>query len=192
MNAFEVYQLYRALSAHFNSSYDFFKYNGKVRADPEKFKQSKEFFAYKKLSNHIDPKKLILSNLLDNEKVYIFDLVHNPSCELKFKEYEKRTSSLHYTFSQEIKNLDDDLKSNFVCEQKQLPKVALLFFKKKISLETLIILLDLTKSLHYIDGELKDSPLWDPLSFKIKKYLPFLQYDKKKFLKTVKDQFNIN
>lgn len=191
MNPYEAYQLYRSLSAHFNSSYDFFKYNGKVRADPDKFKQNKQFFAFKKLSNHIDPQSLIISNLLENEKIYIYDLIHNPQCESIYKEHAKRTSALYYTFSQEIKNLDDDLKSNFVCEDKQLPKIAILFFKKKISLETLIILLDLTKSISYIDKELKENSIWEELSFKIKKYMPFLKYEKKKFLTLVKEQFSI-
>lgn len=191
MNSYEAYQLYRSLSAHFTSSYDFFKYNGKVKADPEKFKQSKQFFAFKKLSNHIDPKSLIISNLLENEKIYIFELIHNQQCESIYKDYVKRNSALYYNFSQEIKNLDDDLKSNFVCEDRQLPKIVILYFKKKISIETLIILLDLTKSFNYIDKELKDNPMWDQLSFKIKKYTPFLKYEKKKCLTLVKEQFNI-
>lgn len=191
MNSFEVYQLCRSLSAHFTSSYDFFKYNGKVRADPEKFKNSKQFFAYKKLSSHIDPKGFILSNILENPKIYIFDLINSSDCDKIYKDWALRTESLSYIFSQEIKNLDDDLKSNFICEEKQLPKIVLLYFKKKISLETLTILLDITKSIKYIDKELDGNSIWQELSFKVKKYMPFLQYEKKKFVKIVKSQFNI-
>ena len=47
-DAFEVYICYLAMKRHFTSSYDYFKYNGKVNARVDAFENRKDkFFFFK-------------------------------------------------------------------------------------------------------------------------------------------------
>lgn len=51
MTGFEVYKMYLALKQHFTKEkYDFYKYNGKVRANEKSFEESSDRYFFKKLA----------------------------------------------------------------------------------------------------------------------------------------------
>ena len=51
---FDAYKTYLALKRHFTSDYDYFKYNGKVRAGVESFlKRNDKFFFRKLITSYI-------------------------------------------------------------------------------------------------------------------------------------------
>ena len=53
MSPFEAYKLYTAIKNHFTTeSYDYFKYNGKVRASEHTFETRKDKYMFYKLSKH--------------------------------------------------------------------------------------------------------------------------------------------
>ena len=51
MTGFEVYKMYLSLKQHFTKpDYDYYKYNGKVRANEKSFEQRQDRYFFKKLA----------------------------------------------------------------------------------------------------------------------------------------------
>ena len=81
MNAIETYQAYLAIKQHFSdSSYDYFKYNGKIRVNVDTFYARKDKFFYEKLARKFNGKPDELRNyfvsiLSSNPKKWIRELV---------------------------------------------------------------------------------------------------------------------
>ena len=192
MSAFECYQQYIALKNHFSQpSYDYFKYNGKTNASKSKFDVRKDKLFFEKLAKHKDPIGFLVVNLAENNKAWIRDIVYSEQAADLYAQQQKRIQSLRYLFENELDKLNKQFTTNFDIHNNSHPHVVRLYLQKEISLETLIIILDLTKCISFFDTQLEYDPTWGPLSIKIKKYTPFIQYDKKKFKKIVVDKFNI-
>lgn len=190
MNAFEAYRTYLALRMHFTQSeYNYFQYAGKVRANVSSFEKRNDIYAFKKLAKHKDLEGLIVSNFI-NRLLSARELV-TQSAEQTYKDWLHRRQSLTYVYTEEIKKLRDNIKENFILPKDDLPHVLKLFMSKKISYETFIILLYNTGTIDYYDKKLKDNTLWVDLSFKVKKYRHFLNYDRKKTIEITKEHFCI-
>ena len=59
MTEFEAYQNYLALKLHFlDSNYDYIKYNGKVSASVESFKNRKDKYQFLKLSKKLSDEQI--------------------------------------------------------------------------------------------------------------------------------------
>jgi len=185
LNEYEIYQQYSALKAHFNSNYDYHKYQGKSKfITPKTFEKCKDKGRFIWLAKNLsDPKNWLLANILA-DKTWIGDF--NDDVYLKWM---KKQQSLTYIFTSELNELNEDLYSNFVKIEGQLPVILQLYFTKKISLETLIILLDIVDMLPYYERHLQDDVLWAPLEHRIKKYKPFLSYNRKKFRTLTRTRF---
>ena len=111
MDAYECYKLYLAVKRHFDSSYDCFKYNGKVKVTPEAFRKRKDVRQFVKLSNARDPRNFIIGNYLYNNSNWPGSW--NIGCQ---NQYEKYQSNGIYHFTQDIKLLKDDFSSNFTVD----------------------------------------------------------------------------
>ena len=68
--------------------------------------------------------------------------------------------------------------------------VSELFLQKEIRIETVCILIDITETMKYLDKHLKNDIIWDDIGSTIKKYTPFIVYDKEKFEKIILDYFD--
>lgn len=184
MNPFDVYRMYIALKMHFTSpTYDFVKYRGKVNLKIENFEKRKDIFHFKKVSKLGDEttiKKYFIANLTENKDFWIGDYELGKK---NYHSYISRLESLSYNFKNELKMLDKNLPKNIECNGSTYPKLLNLYYNnnKKISLETLIILLDLLKVKDYFDSNMGDDVFWKSTSFLIEKYRPFFKYDEKKF-----------
>jgi len=64
------------------------------------------------------------------------------------------------------------------------------FLAERISLETFCILLDLTKAIPSWDSKMEYDPVWQDMSNRVKKYTPFIKYDREKCKKIVLDLFS--
>jgi T4 gene Gp59 loader of gp41 DNA helicase len=188
MSAFECYQHYIALKNHFTQpSYDYFKYQGKTKASFAKFETRKDKLFFQKVAKHPEPISFMLSNLLENNKAWIRDIAYSEEASRIYQDHQKRLQSLTYTFKNDLSKLNDDYFSNFTGTN---PHVIKLYMQGEISLETLAILADTTTgSIDQWDEKLACDPTWEPISTKLKKYIPFLQYDKKKYRKIILDKF---
>jgi hypothetical protein len=188
-DAFDIYVYYLALKRHFTSSYDFFKYNGKVKANSMSFENRKDKFFFYKLSKKRDSREYILANMLVKPNVWAGDLVDDKA-EQVYSEWCKRKQSLTYQFKSDIVELDDeDFNSNFIVENGQHPRVLKLYNMNRISLETLVILCDITGCLSYWEKNIKDTIVFPDINRLVKKYYPFMEYDKAKMKKILLDKY---
>ena len=71
---YDAYELYLGIKLHFNSDYDYIKYNGKVNTNFDAFLKRKDKFQFAKLGSVYDKelKDFIVSNLI-NEDSWIGD-----------------------------------------------------------------------------------------------------------------------
>ena len=190
MSAFECYKEYVALKNHFTKpSYDYFKYNGKSRLNIKSFESRNDKLFFMKVAKHSDPKNLILANLLEDSKLWIKDIAYNESASKVYMDWAKRQQSLMYLFKEELSKLKEDFDSNFKVEDHTHPYVVKLFLRKEISLETLVLLVDLVKCSAYWSKRFEYDPTIEDVLNKIMKYRPFIQYDREKVKNIVLDKF---
>jgi len=187
---FNAYKTYLALRSHFTTDYDYFKYNGKVRANRETFMSRNDAYSFAKLAKHDDPQGLILSNLLINKNVWVRDLLDSEG-EARHTNWRKRIESLGYIFKSELAHLNDEYKRNFISQDGQHPLVMTLLLQKKISLETFTILSHQANIFSYWEQKVVDKIVSCDIINKSRKYKPFLDFEPKRFQKIIKDHFDI-
>lgn len=185
--AFKTYIDYLALKRHFTTkSYDYHKYNGKVKASFESFQTRNDAFFFYKLSQRLENQQLIISNMVQNPDVWIRDIVEETGDEI-YKSWKKRVDGLTYHFQQDLKQLDEDYKSNFIVIGGQHPRLLSLFLQRKISLETFTILTNISNVLDYWEENVVDKIVACDKITLSRKYYPFLEVDRKKFSVIIKN-----
>lgn len=190
MSAFECYKEYMALKNHFTKpSYDYFKYNGKTRVSTQSFDTRKDKLYFMKVAKHADPVNYMLANLVENEKTWIKEIAYSQTAEKVYTDWVKRNQSFTYMFQSEAAKLDEDFNSNFKIQSNSHPFVLKLYLRKEISLETLIVLVDMVGCMPYWNKKLEYDPVWQDLSNKVIKYRPFLKYDREKVKKILLDKY---
>ena len=190
-DSFNAYVKFLALKKHFTTdNYDYFKYNGKVRANYETFMSRNDAYSFAKLAKKDDPQGLILSNLLINKNIWVRDLLDSEG-EARYTNWRKRIESLGYIFKSELAHLNDEYKQNFISRDGQHPLVMTLLLQKKISLETFTILAFITNIFSYWSEKIVDKHVSFDIIDKSRKYKPFLEYDEQRFKDMVRDRFDI-
>ena len=190
MSALECYKEYLALKNHFSKpSYDYFKYNGKVKVNASSFETRKDKLFFQKLAKHPDVHSFLIANLAIDSKAWIRDLAYSETAEKTYKDWLKRQQSLTYNFKQELSKLDEDFNNNFLIKDNDHPILLKKFLGSEISLETICILLDLTGAKNHWDKKMQYDLVWDNTRIKIEKYTPFIKYDKEKIKNILLDHF---
>jgi len=190
MSAFECYKEYLALKNHFTKpDYDYFKYNGKIRTNPDSFEKRKDKFFFQKLAKHPDVHNFLLANFSEDEKAWIKTLAYSDTAEKTYKNWLKRQQSLSYSFKQELNLLDDNFNNNFVCKHNEHPLLLKKYLGGEISLETFCLLLEFTGAKKHWDSKMQYDIVYDAIRSKIEKYAPFIKADKEKLKKVVLDHF---
>ena len=199
MQGLDVYRTYLGMKQHFtNPDFDFFKYDGKVKASEKKYQERSDFYFFETLSRKLSDqeiKEYLLSSFVasdDPSKVWIGDIKRSgKSCWLA---WQKQRQSEQYLVSQDLDRLvvlleEEGHTFNDLFETMGgHPPLLRLFIKRSISLETLIILDMVLGFMKQWDKAFKD-PLWEMVSFKVRKYRPFLSINKNKYIKLIKDKF---
>lgn len=191
MTPYEAFILYTALKNHFTTeSYDFFKYNGKVKISVDTFEKRRDKFFFHKLAKHRTPKEFLVANfIVSNPKTWIGDMVNSTDAEINLKEYLRRTQALSYLFEEDLKKLLTNIDDNLIIKDNQHPYLLKLFMRKKVSIETLVILNDLLGFFSHWNRKLTDDIMWSDIRMLCEKYRPFLQYDKQRMLVIAKKVF---
>lgn len=191
MTPYEAYREYLALKSHFsNKSYDYFKYNGKIKnATVDSYEKRRDKLFFMKLAKHKDPVNFLVANFVENDRSWIGNIAYNEEAEKRYFNWLKKNQSLTYIFTNELSNLDENFDSNFLIEENNHPKVLKLYLSGEISIETLVILTDLVRCISYWNKNMSDDPIWNDVFLKIKKYKPFIKYDKEKMKKIIIDKF---
>ena len=192
---FETYQTYLSMKSHFtNPKYDFFKYAGKSRATVTSFNKRKDKYWFEKTSRKYSDQQILdflLSNFVNAnnpQNLWIGEIIN--SGERTYAEWKMRQQSLTYMFKEQSENLlsENDLEKVFNCS-KGHPLVLKKYLGGEISLETLSILEKIFSFQKNFDKKLKD-PVWETVSMKLKKYLPFLNINVFQFKKLLREIIN--
>tara|TARA_R110002012_G_scaffold82455_1_gene208345 strand:+ start:231 stop:842 length:612 start_codon:yes stop_codon:yes gene_type:complete len=200
LHGFDVYKMYLGMKLHFTKDqYDFFVYDGKVSAKEETYSQRNDFYFFETLARKLsreEAMEYLLASFIcadNSSKVWIGDIKRNG--KQVWLEWIKRNQSMSYNFNQDIDTIKDDLLSNELSfndlfgTQNGHPRILKMLIKRRISLETFIVLDMVLKFIPHWDKDLKD-PLWESLSFKIKKYKPFMSVPVSKYKQQLKDKFH--
>ena len=192
---FETYQSYLSMKSHFtNPKYDFIKYGGKSRATMTSFNKRKDKYWFEKTSRKYSDQEVIdflLSNFVNAtnpQNLWIGEIIN--SGERTYAEWKMRQQSLTYMFTEQSSTLlsENDLEKVFNCS-KGHPIILKKYLGGEISLETLSILEKVFSFKGKFDKKLKD-PVWETVSMKLKKYLPFLNINVFQFKKILRDILN--
>ena len=192
---FETYRTYLSMKSHFtNPKYDFIKYGGKSRATMTSFNKRKDKYWFEKTSRKYSDKEIIdflLANFVstDNpQNLWIGEIIN--SGERNYSQWMKRKQSLTYLFKEQSNELlfQQDLKEVFNCS-KGHPPLLKKYLGGEISLETLTILEKVFSFRKEFDKKLKD-PVWETVSMKIKKYIPFLNINVFHYKKILRELIN--
>ena len=191
MSAFECYQEYLALKNHFSKpTYDYFKYNGKMKVNVSSFDKRKDKLFFQKLAKHPDVHNFLIANLCENEKAWIKELAYSEEAEKTYKAWLKRQQSLTYVFKQELGNLDTRFNENLICKNNEHPFLLQLYLGKQISLDTLCLLLEISGAKKHWDSKMQYDLVWDTTRIKVEKYIPFINIDRDKIKNIVLDYFD--
>jgi hypothetical protein len=190
MNAFQVYEYYLSLSRHFKTnSYDYFARKGQVNCSVSSFEKNASKPYFLKLAKFKDPKGLVLSSFASKNKYWVTDLF-TPDAMNDYMSWKKRQEAFKYIISQEVDTISDF--ESEIRVNNSHPDLLVRYLQGKISLEALCVIVDITRCFSYWDKKMKEDILWSEIGIKIKKYTPFLKYDRAHFKKIIKDKFNAN
>jgi hypothetical protein len=187
LHPFEAYKKFLALTRHFNTDYDYFKYQGKIRCSEESFERRKDKYFFDKLARKSDLVGYIVANVVSRNPKWIGDFF-GEEADTAFLEQQKRIQSLSYIFIEELKKINFSQEHVKVYEG-QHPKLLVDFLQKTISMETLVLLDDIIGFTSYWNKKIIDTIIWPEVFKKMKKYQPFISYNKEKIQKLLVDYF---
>lgn len=193
---FNAYKLYLAVKNHFTTSYDFFKYNGKVNAKENSFLKRRDKFFFAKLQrkyNNDQLRDLFVSNFADGEDFWIGNVL-TQKAESVYTEWKARQMKMSYIFEQDLKFLYDyynernlDFNSLFVMENGH-PILLQCVLRNDIYVETMVII---DRVLNYSRkwNKVLDDPVWTEFKKRMDKYSPFVLFEADKGKKILRKVF---
>ena len=108
---YEAYVKYLALKSHFSDkNYDYFKYNGKVKAWRATFEQRKDKYFFYKLSKKKDPVEYLVANFVGSNDFYIGNIRADESDQI-YMDYKKRKENWKETPASYLKHSVHSAKS---------------------------------------------------------------------------------
>ena len=189
-----VYMMYNALRLHFTTdSYDYFKYNGKTNTNKESFLTHKNKYAFYRLSRkHTleDARDFFVANFLVNDSKWVGELLTEEAEEI-YTDWKKRNQSLFYRFESDTQYLLDNYDAHDIIKpvDGSFPVLLMQIMRKKVALETLVIMNNLMNFLPMWEKKIDDDIVWPMWQRKIKKYTPFVVYDKMKYKNKLKELY---
>ena len=138
LDPFQSYQTYLALKNHFvNKKYNYFTYNGKVKANIQSFYKRKDRFYFEKMSRQKSDEEIInffVSNFAscdDPQSLWMGQIVKEG--EEIYKNWMRKTQSLSYHFKEEVSSIfnSKNFDEMFFIEQNKHPKILKSHYRKK-------------------------------------------------------------
>ena len=199
MTGLDCYRTYLAMKQHFtNPKFDFFQYDGKVKASEQKYQERTDFYFFETMARKLsdqEVKEYLLASFVSSSqpsKVWIGDIKRlGKDCWLA---WQKQRQSEQYLVGEDLDRLASCMEeegytfNNLFETVGGHPPSLKLHIQRRISLETLIILDMVLGFMPQWDKAFHD-PLWESLSFKVRKYKPFLSINKSKYIKLIKEKF---
>lgn len=188
MKPFECFQMYLAIKQHFsNSSYDYFKYAGKIKTSVDLFEKRRDRHFFTKLLNkYPDPKMYLVANFVANPSFWIGD-VTDPVTDQIYLHQQKILQSLDYTMKNQLKPLVEQsgsVKQLIRYTENKHPDLLCYFIANKVSFEVLTIFLFSSRTIEYWDKEMAADPYWKTISLMMHRWYPFIPLDREKVRQT--------
>ena len=200
IHGFDVYRMYLAMKQHFsNPKFDYFQYNGQVNAKEETYQQRNDFYFFETLARKYSKEEiqnLLLATFVlakDPTKVWVGDI--RKSGKDSWLAFAKLQQSLGYIVEQDSDTVAEHMDATGITFNHLFetvgghPPFLKLYIKRRVHLETLIIYDMILGFTRQWDKNLID-PLWEGVSFKIKKYKPFLSINTTKYRELLKQRFS--
>ena len=198
MDGLEVYRQYCAIKAHFNSTYDYFKYSGKIRARRSSYQKrdDKNFFERLARKNMAYVIPFLVANFVTDKNLWVGDLVMNLEAEENYFAWKKKMSRLFmeaeeelFKVSQFMEARDISFNGLFEIKEDSQPILFRLMAQRFITLETYIIADVALGFRKTFDAGLEDDVVYQRWAKKITAYEPFLDLPRAKCLKLVRKIF---
>jgi hypothetical protein len=181
--------MYLALKLHFTTeNYDVIAQRGRVRASRAAFAKRKDLYSIKKVSKTYSDEEVanfLVANFTSGDR---WGGMFDSEAGERYSEWKKRIESLGYIFTNDLDRLIEELDASnmsfadaFKITKAQHPYIIKAFLRKTITLETLVILEKINPFLEKFDLELNNDIMWPDISRLMRKYKPFLQFDKEKY-----------
>lgn len=186
MNEFQAYKMYLALKAHFQTEkYDVIESRGRIVASHKNFLGSGKSHELRRLTKMYKDNEIcdfMVANFTAGDR---WGGVFDADASRQYQNWKRRVESLRYTFKQDLERLAE-LAADSNCDimeadAGQHPVLLRAYFGQRITLETLVILDVLLDFRATYDEKMKHTLMWPETSRLIKKYRPFLKFDKEVF-----------
>lgn len=178
MNGLEAYSSYLAVRNHFKTDYDYFKYNGKIKVNEDKFRTRRDHYQFEKLARIYDREKFIqylVANFIQDED-YILGMSQGRAM-MNHKKWQKNIESFNYQFKEDIQTLREyhsQFDSLFItgADGEVHPFAFKLYLREKININTLVVL---NKLINYSGVWSKqENAMLNDFIFVLNKYTPFM------------------
>ena len=173
-DGYEVYIMYLALQRHFSTNYDYFQYNGKVRASQDAYSSRNDIFSFEKLTKIIrreDREDFFVAHFLDNPKEWIRNM-----SKQKMEEYRARFRLFPIKFKEDLYYMQIYGPANMIAAHPdKIPDIHKSCINGSISLETVFVLDDIFPYLEQHEKIVTVPFVWPDYISKVKNYKPFVK-----------------
>jgi hypothetical protein len=195
---YEVYQKYLSLKQHFNKKdYDYFKFQGRVRANESSFEKRKDkhhFIRLSKIYKDEELTKFFVSNFVVTKDLWVGNATSAEGRQ-NYIAWKAKIQSLPYVFENEVEAMFDEnetFNDIFNVEDGQHPPIVRHVFGEEISLETFIVLDSILNFSSKFNEKIEETIIWPNLYSMINKYAPFVVVNKQKYVDILKKQVELH
>ena len=193
---FDVFKTYLAVKNHFNGTYDFSKYGGRVTASLESFTKRPDRYFFHKLSKRYNERDILdffVSNFAVDGNKWIGNVLNNEGAE-NYTRFKKYKESFEYHFRNDLVAIRNDFDNKsilfddgFSVHSGQHPRVLRLHIQKKIHIQTTIILDSVLSFSKIWDKEITEKVVWPKIAHTLAKLKPFVIYNETQAKLIMKD-----
>ena len=195
---YEVYQKYLSLKQHFNKKdYDYFKFQGRVRANESSFEKRKDkhhFIRLSKIYKDEELTKFFVSNFVVTKDLWVGNATSAEGRQ-NYIAWKAKIQSLPYVFENEIEVMFDEnenFNDIFNVEDGQHPPIVRHVFGNEVSLETFVVLDSILNFTSKFNENIEETVIWPELYSMCNNYAPFVVVNKQKYVDILKKQVELH
>ena len=195
---YEVYQKYLSLKQHFNKKdYDYFKFQGRVRANESSFEKRKDkhhFIRLSKIYKDEELTKFFVSNFVVSKDLWVGNATSAEGRQ-NYIAWKAKIQSLPYVFENEIEAMFDEnenFNDIFNVEDGQHPPIVRHVFGNEVSLETFVVLDSILNFSSKFNENIEETVIWPELYSMCNNYAPFVVVNKQKYVDILKKQVELH
>jgi len=192
-SAYGAYVVFVTIRTHFESpTFDLFTHH-KVKASRTTYEKRPDKWFFDKVAKEYEDRELrdfFIANRL-KDRNYVTELLEDEAKE-NYIQYKGRIQSLAYIFGNDVDRVFKyGLELPFDVRDGEYPYIVCLYLRGSISPESMVILNDFIGYTEKFDKYMgNNDPIWSKVALKLRKYKPFVKYDKNKFKRILKEKID--